>query len=82
MQMNFNWNTITYCRESGDFLFKLSEISYVLDALYQAQWFMVHDLSSCAFIDSRDGVEVERLPRMWEIRVRSPVATDLNRKKR
>ena len=30
----------------------------------------------------RGDIEVERLPRMWEIKVRSPVATDLSRKNR
>ena len=32
--------------------------------------------------DRRGGVEVERWPRMREIRVRSPVATDLSRTNR
>ena len=32
--------------------------------------------------DCRGGVKVERLPRMREIGLRSPVATDLSRKNR
>ena len=33
-------------------------------------------------VNRRGRLEVERSPRMWEIEVRSPVATDLSRKNR
>ena len=35
-----------------------------------------------SYLDRRGGVEIERSPRIREIRFRSPVATDLSRKNR
>ena len=43
---------------------------------------VVYFLFSRCCLDRRGGVEVERSPRVREIGVRSPVATDLNRKNR
>ena len=61
-------DTHTYCRAFGS----------------GAVSFSVFDLglSRLGFKDRRDGVEEERSPRVLEIGIRSPVATDLSRKNR